>query len=98
MVVSVTSGAIAPADAEAVLSGLGLRPSRWSAGPGTRFGTHRHPHHKVLFCVDGEIAFLVGGTWQRMRPGDRLDLPAGTSHQAEAGAGGVTCVEAFRPE
>jgi quercetin dioxygenase-like cupin family protein len=97
MVVSVTSGAVAPTDAEAVLRGLGLRPSRWSAGPGTHFGTHRHPHHKVLFCVDGDIAFLIDGEWRRMCPGDRLDLPAGTRHEAEAGVDGVTCVEAFRP-
>lgn len=92
----VTAGAVAPADGEAALRELGLHPQRWSAGPGTWFGTHTHPHHKVLFCVDGEITFFVGGEQWPMRPGDRLDLPANTPHEAKAGPAGVTCVEAYR--
>jgi hypothetical protein len=51
--------------------------------------------HKVLFCVDGAIDFLFSGRRWPMRPGDRPDLPAGTSHEALAGPAGVTCVEAF---
>lgn len=91
----VTAGAVDPGDAEAALRSAGLAPSRWSAGPGQWFGGHAHPERKILFCVEGEIAFLVGGRREPMRPGDRLDLPAGTWHEAEAGPAGVTCVEAF---
>ncbi|MBX6388002.1 MAG: cupin domain-containing protein [Frankia sp.] len=94
----VTPGAAAPQHAERVLRELGLTPSRWSAGPGTWFGAHTHPQHKVLFCVEGAIDFLVDGQRLPMRPGDRLDLPARTLHEAEAGPAGVTCVEAYRPE
>jgi hypothetical protein len=32
-----------------------------------------------------------------LAPGDRLDLPAGTVHDAFGGADGVTCLEAHAP-
>ena len=32
-----------------------------------------------------------------MTVGDRLDLPAGTAHDAVVGADGVACLEAHRP-
>ncbi len=97
MAASVTVSAVEPGAADAVLRALGLRPSRWSADPGTPFASHTHPHHKVLFCEDGEITFMVGSESWVMHPGDRLDLPAGTVHTALAGPSGVTCVEAFQP-
>ncbi|MBL7499984.1 cupin domain-containing protein [Frankia sp. CNm7] len=90
------AGATEPAEAVALLRGLGLRPSRWSAGPWAWFGAHTHPDHKVLCCVTGSIDFIVGGERFLMMPGDRLDLPPNTRHEAEAGPAGVTCVEAYR--
>jgi quercetin dioxygenase-like cupin family protein len=97
MAVSVTASAVEPRKAEATLRALGLLPSRWSAGPETWFSAHTHPQDKVLFCEDGELTFTVGPESWVMRPGDRLDLPAGTVHTALAGPAGVTCVEAFQP-
>ncbi|ONH34439.1 cupin domain-containing protein [Protofrankia sp. BMG5.30] len=97
MHVPVTAGTALPHDVEATLVQQGLRPYRWSAGPGEIFDEHTHAQHKVLFCVDGKIIFRVGGTDWPMRPGDRLDLPANTRHEAVAGPAGVTCVEAFLP-
>lgn len=96
MAAVVSPGAAAPEAAEDVLRGLGLHPSRWSAGPGEPFPDHVHPRHKVLFCVAGRITFQTSGGTLPMAPGDRLDLPAGTPHSAVAGPAGVTCVEAFR--
>lgn len=92
----VSPGAAAPDAAEDVLRGLGLRPSRWSAGPGAPFADHVHPRHKVLFCVAGQITFQTSDATLPMVPGDRLDLSALTLHSAVAGSAGVTCVEAFR--
>ena len=94
----VTVRASAPAEAETVLGAAGLTPDRWSAGPGTWFGGHTHPRHKVLFCVEGAITFVVEGRRWPMGPGDRLDLPAGVRHEAQAGPAGVTCVEAYLPD
>jgi mannose-6-phosphate isomerase-like protein (cupin superfamily) len=75
----------------------GLSPYRWSNGPEYRYGTHRHPYHKVLYVVDGSIRFVLhpGGPVD-LNPGDRLDLPPGTDHSAVVGSRGVVCLEAAR--
>jgi mannose-6-phosphate isomerase-like protein (cupin superfamily) len=74
----------------------GLSPSWWSNGPGDRYAAHSHSYHKALFCADGGITFRIepGGESYELRSGDRLDIPAGTSHSAVVGSEGVTCVEA----
>ncbi|GIV96811.1 MAG: hypothetical protein KatS3mg057_1468 [Herpetosiphonaceae bacterium] len=74
----------------------GLRPYSWSNGPGERYATHSHPFHKVLYVAEGSITFGLPtqGEQIELRPGDRLELPAGTVHNAVVGANGVTCLEA----
>ena len=74
----------------------GLEPRTWSNEPGYRYGEHRHPFHKVLFCVRGSITFHTLNGDIRLGPGDRLDLPPGTPHSATVGDKGVTCMEAPR--
>ena len=73
-----------------------LVPRTWSNEPGYRYGEHRHPFHKVLFCVCGSITFHTPEGDVRLGPGDRLDLPPGTPHSATVGDKGVTCMEAPR--
>lgn len=68
-----------------------LRPSAWSAGPGTVFAPHSHGRTKHLFVVRGGISF--NGEW--LSAGDGVVIDAGTEHEALAGDGGVECVEAF---
>jgi quercetin dioxygenase-like cupin family protein len=82
----------------ATLRDSGLRPSRWSNGPGDRYGAHSHPYHKVLYCLRGGIRFDVvdSGESLDLRPGDRLDIPPGATHSAIVGPSGVTCLEAPR--
>jgi quercetin dioxygenase-like cupin family protein len=80
---------------EARMRGEGLAPAEWRDGPNDRYAAHEHAYHKVLYCVEGSITFvLVTGERLELRPGDRLDLPAGWPHAATVGADGVTCVEA----
>lgn len=74
----------------------GLSPSRWSNGPGDRYGVHSHSYHKVLYCVRGTITFKVHGKDVLLVPGDRLDLSPGTAHSAVVGPEGVVCMEAAR--
>lgn len=83
---------------EAVFFREGLSPAWWSNGPHDRYSPHSHGYHKVLYCVSGGITFRIepGGPDIEMRPGDRLDIPPGTSHSAVVGPEGVTCVEAPR--
>jgi quercetin dioxygenase-like cupin family protein len=77
----------------------GLAPSPWSNGPGDRYAAHEHEYDKVIVVERGSIRFgLVdeGGAVD-LGEGDRLELPAGTNHDAIVGAGGVTCLEAHLP-
>jgi quercetin dioxygenase-like cupin family protein len=70
----------------------------WSNGPGDRYAPHSHGYEKVLYCVDGSIAFVLEGQGQRLEltAGDRMVLPAGTVHSAEVGPIGCTCIEGRR--
>ncbi len=81
------------------LTGEGLDPGAWSNGPGDRYAAHRHEYDKVIVVAAGSIRF---GLPERaatvdLAVGDRLELPAGTVHDAHVGPEGVTCLEAHRP-
>ena len=73
-----------------------LDPGSWGNGPEDVYAAHAHGYDKVLVCAAGSIVFgLPGaGTQVDLRVGDRLDLPAGTMHDAVVGPAGVTCLEA----
>jgi quercetin dioxygenase-like cupin family protein len=77
----------------------GLAPGSWSNGPGDRYGAHDHDYDKVIVVERGSIRFglVDAGESVDLAPGDRLELPAGTSHDAVVGLGGVTCLEAHLP-
>ena len=77
----------------------GLASGSWSNGPFDRYAAHEHEYDKVLVCVSGSIRFVLPelGHSVELRPGDRLDLPARTRHDAVAGSSGVTCLEAHLP-
>lgn len=80
---------------ERLFAEAGLTPSWWSNAPHDRYSPHSHPYHKVLYCARGDITFVVPDADDfRLRPGDRLDIPPGTTHAAVVGPDGVTCVEA----
>lgn len=85
-----------PQEIEEKFRGEGLSPSRWSNGPGDRYAAHSHSYHKVLYCVSGSIIFNVENTEVSLSPGDRLEIPPGTTHSAVVGPEGVTCMEAAR--
>jgi len=77
----------------------GLAASPWSNGPGDRYPPHEHGYDKVLVCAAGSIRFGLPATGASayLEAGDRLDLPAGTVHDALVGPDGVTCLEAHLP-
>src|SRR3954463_12141001 len=85
-------------DIAGVLAGEGLDAGSWSNGPGDRYAAHAHAYDKVLVCARGSIVFGLPdpGASIRLEPGDRLELPAGTRHDAAVGPDGVTCLEAHR--
>jgi hypothetical protein len=77
----------------------GLDPAPWSNGPGDRYGAHDHGYDKVLVVSAGSVRFGLPdhGRSVELAVGDRLDLPAGTVHDAVVGTAGVTCLEAHLP-
>ncbi len=81
------------------LRGEGLDPGRWSNGPGDRYPAHAHGYDKVIAVERGSIRFGLPATDRSvdLEAGDRLDLPAGTVHDALVGPAGVDCLEAHLP-
>jgi len=94
-------GPMAATDPAARLRAEGLVPGTWSNGPGDRYGAHEHDYDKVIVATQGSIRFglpgTVGGASVALTTGDRLELPAGTRHDAVVGPDGVTCLEAHLP-
>ena len=84
-------------EADEVFKREGLSaPRAWGNAPGDTYGSHRHPYHKVLFCLEGSIIFHTADGDIELRPGDRLDIEPETDHSASVGPDGVGCVEASR--
>ena len=81
------------------LRALGAAPSSWSNGPGDAYAAHDHGYDKTLVCEAGSIEVGLVDRSERigLRAGDRLDLPAGTKHDALVGDEGVTCLEGHLP-
>jgi quercetin dioxygenase-like cupin family protein len=85
-------------DLDARLRTEGLDPGRWSNGPGDRYAVHEHPYDKVIVVERGSIRFGLGDRLaEELAAGDRLELPAGTAHDAAVGPAGVACLEAHLP-
>ena len=86
-------------DAGARLREEGLDPGPWSNGPGDRYPAHEHSYDKVIVVERGSIRFGLPATGEELEldQGDRLELPAGTVHDATVGGHGVTCLEAHLP-
>jgi uncharacterized protein YjlB len=87
------------ADAATRLRAEGLDPGAWSNGPRDRYGAHDHAYDKVIVVERGSIRFGLPDHDRAvdLAAGDRLELPAGTLHDALVGAAGVSCLEAHLP-
>jgi quercetin dioxygenase-like cupin family protein len=71
------------------------QPTVWSNAAGARYGAHDHPYDKVVAVEAGSIVFGLpsSGDAIELAIGDRLELPAGTVHDAVVGPDGVRCAE-----
>lgn len=79
----------------AVLQAGGQRYEEWSNGPLDVYFAHSHPYHKAIYVVAGAITFTLPKADLNftLQVGDRLDLPAGTIHEAVVSTLGVACFE-----
>ncbi len=86
-------------DLVARLRSDGLDPGAWGNAPGDTYAAHSHGYDKVLVATSGSITFhLVDlGRDVELSAGERLELPANTSHAATVGDRGVRCLEAHLP-
>jgi len=78
-----------------ILAEQGYNVSSWSNSPHDIYSAHKHNYHKVVYVVSGSITFGLPQLKQEitLNPGDRLDLLAGTVHNARVGPNGVVCLE-----
>jgi quercetin dioxygenase-like cupin family protein len=72
------------------LEAEGFTVFMWNDPPAATYAPHSHAHDESLWVVAGEITFGSGGKDYRLGPGDRLMLPRGTLHTANAGPVGAT--------
>ena len=75
-----------------------LKPYAWGNNPGDVYSAHTHGYAKVIYVIQGSITFGLPdeGRQVNLKAGDRLELPAGTQHNAIVGENGVHCLEAHR--
>ncbi len=73
-----------------------ISADRWAAEAGQVFATHMYALDKRLWCAEGSINVTVNGKPISLQPGDTLDLPAYTAHEAVAGISGCVCYESPR--
>jgi len=64
----------------------------WSDPPNAFYDWHVHPFNEVRWVVEGEITIETEERVYRLKPGDKLKVPAGTRHKALVGSSGVTYV------
>lgn len=66
-----------------VLQQEGMVTAWWSDVPGTRVEEHVHPFPECRWVLSGFLRVHVGSEVIELGPGDRLDLPPGTTHAFE---------------
>lgn len=68
----------------------GFSAFAWTDAPFAHYAEHAHDHDECIWLVAGAITFGAAGRELALAPGDRLMLPAGTRHTADAGPDGAT--------
>jgi quercetin dioxygenase-like cupin family protein len=73
-----------------------LSPYTWSNASGDVYAAHKHGFHKVIYVLRGKITWILPDVGKEIEtgPGDRLEIPRGTTHAARVGSEGVVCLEA----
>jgi len=66
----------------------GFDPFAWVDEPGKHYETHAHQHDETIWILQGAMQFHVAGRVFDLGPGDRLTLPRGSQHEAQAGPEG----------
>jgi quercetin dioxygenase-like cupin family protein len=54
--------------------------ARVEFAPGYSSPLHTHPGEEIIYVLEGELEYEIGGKVTRVKPGDVLFVPAGTPH------------------
>jgi mannose-6-phosphate isomerase-like protein (cupin superfamily) len=54
----------------------------WQDRSGAYYSPHQHSHDEFIVVYEGRIVFLIAGERYEIEPGDQLNLPANTVHEA----------------
>jgi quercetin dioxygenase-like cupin family protein len=68
---------------KAMLRKEGLQCELYSDPPGMKYGRHKHDFDDFVVIVSGKMKLAADTGMWIMKPGDRVNLPAHTTHWAE---------------
>ncbi len=71
-------------DARRRLEDEGFEVVCWSDAPGRAYAPHAHERDESLWMIAGAMTFVIDGQSYRLEAGDRLTLPRGVVHAAQA--------------
>jgi quercetin dioxygenase-like cupin family protein len=80
------------------LAADGYQALRWSSQPGQAYIPHAHIYPELLWLLSGTITVLLPaeGRLLELRPGDRIEIPAGVMHAVLVGEDGAEYLMATR--
>ena len=64
----------------------------WQDKAGTEYPVHQHKGRVSLFVTDGSITYDFEGEKKEVLPGQRFDVPVGTTHSAVVGPQGCIMI------
>jgi quercetin dioxygenase-like cupin family protein len=79
---SAADGPLTEAALRAKLEALGYRVARYVYEPGTVFPDHKHDVDKIDAVVAGRFRLVVRGHTKVLGPGEWIEIPRGTIHNA----------------
>lgn len=77
-----SDGAFSEAALRRKLEAMGYRVARYVYDPGTVFPDHRHDVDKIDAVVSGRFRLVVRGHTRVLGPGEWIEIPRGTVHNA----------------
>jgi quercetin dioxygenase-like cupin family protein len=66
----------------AKLESMGYRVAKYTYEPGTVFPDHKHDVDKIDAVLSGRFRLVVRGQMKVMGPGEWIEIPRGTIHNA----------------
>ena len=79
---NVAEGPLTEAALRAKLEALGYRVAKYVYAPGTIFPDHQHEVDTIDAVLSGRVRLVVRGHMKVLGPGDWIEIPRGTIHNA----------------